>query len=153
MKEIKQVKKMLKQRNEWQNYKDTFKHKQIRFALSKISLTFNHLLKPSELLKIELLALKAEKNSEMFKEAFKEISKVVDYKANWDALGKFMWYAFQTSTYFNDKKKGVENIYDSELHVEINAKKRAHYMTWMHSVDTTDDYFNDKIIKVLNQLY
>ena len=153
MQKLNQVKSHLKSNGVYKEYKNAFKHKQLRFALTKIALTFNESIHAIDLSKLEMELLKQNKDKDMFIKPMETLNKLVNYKANWKELGKFMWYAYQTSTYFTDRKINVPNIYNGNDNIKVNATKRKHYLKWMHSVDSRDDEFNNKIIKVLKQVY
>lgn len=148
MKQSKQIKKLLKTKGKWEEYKNVFTHKQMRLATSKIALVFNEKISINKLTKIELDLMSSEKNSKMFDNAFKELSLLVNYKADWKSLGKFMWYQYQTSTYYKDIKVGVKNIYNPNNIIEINEKRRGFYLKWLHSIGMNDSLFNEKIIQV-----
>lgn len=148
MKQSKQIKNLLKTNGKWEEYKKAFSHKQMRLATSRIAFAFNNKISIDKLAKIEIELMKSEKKSNMFDEAFKEISKLVNYKADWKSLGKFMWYQYQTSTYYKDIKKGTKNTYNPNNIIEINEKRRDFYLKWLHSIGMDDSLFNEKIIQV-----
>lgn len=148
MNQLKQVKNKLRQENIWASYKETFKHKQMKLITTKIALIFKDKININVFYKLEKELMSKTKNKEMFKEAFAILEKEVKYKANWEELGKFMWYAFQTSTFYKDQKKDIKNIYTYENSIRLNTKKREHFLKWLHSVDKKDIEFNNKIIAV-----
>lgn len=148
MKKLSQIKSKLKKSNDWKIYKDAFGHKQMKLVTSKIALVFNEDINVETFYQLEKSLITAPINVDMFKEAFKILAKEVKYKADWEELGIFMWYAYQTSTFYKDQKNHVENIYTLENSVELNGERRAHFLKWLHSVDKTDIEFNNKIIAV-----
>lgn len=150
MKQLKQVKNKLQQTNNWNAYKEAFTHKQMKLVTTKIALIFKDKINVNTFYKLEKELITKPKNKDMFKEAFATLEKEVQYKANWKELGKFMWYAYQTSTFYKDQKKNVKNVYTFENSVELNTQKREHFLKWLHSVDKNDIDFNNKIIAVQN---
>lgn len=147
MKQWKQVKNKLKEKDELKKYKEKFKHKQIRFVVSKIFFVFNSENKIDELLAIEQKLLVAKKDQKLFSNIIKDFEKIIDYKADWKSFGEFLWMQFQASTYYWDKKKNLENIFNEKNYIKLNSEKRKLYMNWVHSLPKEDD-FNEKIIKV-----
>ena len=83
----------------------------MKLTITKIALIVNPEIDIEILEKMEIILLKSKKNSEMYFESFKIFKKNINYVADWDSFAKFMWYAFQTSTYYKDIKKNINNVY------------------------------------------
>lgn len=148
MKQLNLIKRKLKKDKVWNDYKTKFKHKQMRFVVSKIASVFVKNININKFHKIEKSLIETPNGEDMFDEAFRQLSREIKYKADWESLGKFMWYAYQTSTFYTDQKAGIKNIYTLENSIELNDIKREHFLKWLHSVDNTDDKFNNKIMEV-----
>lgn len=148
MKNLKMIKKYLKQNKFWSLYKEKFKHKQMKFAITKIAFIVDKNVSKETLIKMELAALNSNKDKNMYVESFKIFSNKINYKADWKSFGEFMWYIYQTSTYYKDIKKNIKNVYNETNINFINETRRKLYGTWLHSMDKTDDLFNEKIINI-----
>lgn len=148
MKQLKQIKDNLKTNNELKRYKNIFKHRQMRFATTKIALIFNKNISAIKFYEIEKELINTPKDERMFKNAFLKMEKAINYKANWESLGKFMWYQYQASIYYKDIKNKTPNIFNKENMIKMNEIKRTFYSEWLHSLSKDDISFNKKIIQV-----
>lgn len=155
MMKLKEIKKQLIAQDKWLSYKDKYKHPQMKFVFSKVALIFNADLTVEELMPFELEMLKAskEKKEEMFIPIFKKLRNITNVKADWKAFGQFMWYAFQTSTYWKDSKKGIANIYTKRNLITVNQVKRDLFNDWLHSIDHKTENYNELIIETLKKVY
>lgn len=155
MKKLKEIKKHLIIQNKWLSYKEKYKHPQMKLIFSKVALIFNPDLSIKELVSFELEMLEAnkEKKDEMFVPIFKKLRNLTNVKADWKAFGKFMWFVFQTSTYWKDEKKGINNIYTKRNYITVNQTKRDLFNEWLHSIDHNTNNYNDLIIETLKKVY
>ncbi|MCK5867559.1 MAG: hypothetical protein KAG14_04100 [Mycoplasmataceae bacterium] len=147
MNQLKQIKNNLKQKKVLKNYNSTFKHKQMRFLLTKLSLIFIDKIDEEIFTELEIKLHQNEKSSKMFIESIDILKKQTKYKADWNSFSKFLWYVYQTSTYYNDSKKNIKNVYTNKI-IKTNEIRRNLYNTWMESMAEYDLDFNEKIIKV-----
>lgn len=152
MKKLKQLKKKLKKNNLLFEYKNKFKHKQMRFAISKIAMIYYPTISLDDLFILESNILNQDIGPEMFISSFKMFKKISGLSSDWESFGKFMWYQFQVSTYYKDVKKGNNNIF-IENEVKKNQEKRILFLKWLHSVDKTEENFNQKIIKLQKKIF
>lgn len=151
MSKIKRVKKDIKKNKNYKLYKSIFKNKQIRFYLTKLSIIFNSSLSIGELSKLENSLLNKQ-TQVVFVDSLLNLSKTFDSKfcnLNWDSLGVVFWYSFQTSLYYNKKRK-AECIFTEENYIELNSIKREKFSEWLESFyDLKYLDFNSYVIKVL----
>ena len=146
MKKIRKIKKKFK-RKELKIYNSLFKHRQMKFAISKILLACNKNIDVKDLYNIEKSMIDINKDNKMFNLAFANANKISKINADWKSFSEFMWYAYQTSTYYKDIKKNINNVYNKENFVEINNIKRKKYLLWLHSLPKEKD-FNFIVIKI-----
>lgn len=154
-KNISELKKFLKQNGYWSNYKELYKHRQMKFVASKIALIFDRSLSINELVELELkmMDVKINKGENMFKNVFGNFEKLVVVKGDWASFSKMMFYIYQTSTYWRDKKNNVENVFTGDNYVEINAIKRNYYYQWLNSLDLKLRDYNILIIEVMRRIF
>ena len=152
MTKLKQVSKELKKVKGLKDYNNMFKHKQMKFACSKTLLIFNPKVKLKTLVSLEYTLLKEKKNKKMFLNNMQVLSKNTEGNIDWKAFGEFLWYLYQTSTYYKDIKNNVKNIYSEDNFIELNSKKRDAYQKWMDSLDRKDPQYNAKIRQILKEL-
>ena len=145
MKKWKIVKSKLKNDNKWNKYKEVFRHKQMQLAITKICLVFDEKIDIDKLFLIEESLI--DKTNDRFSDAFKEVSILLNNKADWNSFAKFMNLQVQMSTYYKDMKQGKDNIFINNV-IKMNEEKRKYFLQWLHSIDQKDNTFNDKIIKV-----
>lgn len=156
MKSLKAIKRLLKQNKQWSEYKKKYAHKQMRLVSSKIALIYNQDLSLEELYKLEVMALEAKKVNEekMFEDLYFELDKMVNRPyIDWESFGRYMWYTYQTSTYWKDVKKKRPNVFNSRNYIEQNAIKREYYSKWLQSIDLSIEGANDRIIKVQKEVF
>lgn len=153
MQKLKTIKKQLKNDNLWKSYKQKFKHKQMHLLFSKITLIFVPDANENWLIQQEKNLLNQEKNSLMFVETFNKINtlKLADY--DWKSFGHFIWYVYQTSTFYHDQKHGKKNLFNEKNYVEKNAEKRHYYYAWLESISPTIFNYNNLIKQVLNKVF
>lgn len=155
MQELKEIKNLLKDNKKWAEYKKKYKHPQMRLIFSKIIFVFNKDVSIEDLYKKELQYLEADKSKqeEMFKTIFKSAERLSGVKADWESFAIFMWYVYQTSTYWKDIKKNVKNVFNVKNYNELNQVKRNHYNDWLHSLSPNIENLNNSIIEVLRLVY
>lgn len=155
MTKLKEIKKELIAQNKWQSYKAKYKHPQMKFIFSKIALIFNPDLSSKALVsfEIEMIETNKDKKEEMFVNVFKKMKTLTNVKANWNAFGKFMWFVFQTSTYWQDTKKNINNVYTKRNYITVNQTKRDLFNEWLHSIDPHTQNYNDLIVETLKKVY
>lgn len=149
-KKLNKVKKNLILDQDWIKYLKKFRHHQMRLLASKIALIYNINIKVIDLLKIEKLMLDASKNKhpEMFVPIFIYLGILTKTKANWNAFGRFIFYIFQTSTFYHDSRFRKTNIFNKKNIIERNFEKREYFYSWLHSLDIAEKDFNKRIIQV-----
>ena len=149
-----QVIKLLKQNQKWKLVKEKYKHKQMRLVFSKIALIFNPNIEINKLIEGESKMLEAKKDQQetMFLNIFSQFEKITNEKANWKSFAKYLWYVFQTSTYWKDKKQNIENIFIKNNYIKMNQTKRKYLFEWMHSMDVSDSNYNHRITRTLKEL-
>lgn len=153
MKSLKIVKKILKQKKIWKLYKQKFRHDQMRFLTSKILLIFNDTISPKILVENEILLLKSIKDEKMFVSVFETFNNLAKNNYNWQAFGLFIWYVYQTSTFYYDQKHKIKNVYDEFNYLQRNNQKRQFYYQWLESIDPGTKNYNYLIKKVLKQVF
>lgn len=156
MTRLKAIKQLLKQNNQWREYRKKYAHRQMRLIFSKIALIYNPELSVQQLYQKEVEMLKAQKNDgeKMFKEVFKDFGDLSRRpKVNWGEFAIYMWYVFQTSTYWKDKSRRRPNTFNTRNYIEINQIKRQHYDKWIKSIDLSIPGANDRIIKVQKAVF
>ena len=152
MKELKQIKNKF-DNDTWKEYKNKFKHKSMRFIISYIILLYRPSMPIDDLVTIEKQLISKNKNIKMFDDAFIEVKKITKKDFNWESLSKFMWYAYQTSTYYKDIKKGITNIYTLDNFIEINAIKIKLFSEWLTSVPVTEEKYNFNIRSFMSKVF
>lgn len=152
MKKLKMVKNLF-EKNDLNKYKNKFKNKQIRFVFSKIALIFNPDIDVKTLFKGEQIIFLGDKNENMFIKAFQILKTKTNNNIDWNAFGKLMWYSFQTSSYWKDSKKGIENIFTKNNYVQKNEEKRDWYYKWLKSLPKDLENYNLKILKTLKVVF
>lgn len=152
---LKDIKKELIVQNKWASYKEKYKHPQMKFIFSKVALIFNPDLSVDELIpfEIEMLNANKDKKEEMFVNIFKKMRNITQVKADWKIFGKFIWFVFQTSTYWKDTKKNISNIYTKRNYITVNQTKRDLFNDWLHSIDHNTENYNDLIVETLKKVY
>ncbi len=153
MHKLKRIKKMFKQQNLWNIYKHKFAHKQMKLLFSKITLIFVPDASVEWLYENEKKMLGQTKNSEMFKDVFMTISLINHDQYDWHAFGLFVWFIYQTSTFYQDQKHGIKNIFNKQNYVMQNAQKRHYYHLWLQSLDPTVDNYNILVKQVLQCVF
>lgn len=152
MKELKQIKNKF-DNDTWKEYKNKFKHKSMRFIISYIILLYRPSMPIDDLVTIEKQLISKNKNIKMFDDAFIEVKKITKKDFNWESLSKFMWYAYQTSTYYKDIKKGITNIYTLDNFIEINAIKIKLFSEWLTSIPVTEEKYNFNIRSFMSKVF
>lgn len=147
MKLLKQIKSNLKEQKKLKEYDRVFKHKQMKFLVTKIALVFSDDINIDKFTKLEIKLSESKKGPDMFSESIKTLEEETKYKADWKSFANFLWFIYQTSTYYRDLKKGMENVYVDNI-IKINEKRRNIYNTWMESLAKDDSQFNHKITQV-----
>lgn len=151
-KKLRAIKKQLKQQGLYKKYKTQFKHKQMKLLISKIVLIFNSEADIIHLFELEKSLIEKEVNEKMFDETLLSFESLTGKKANWALFSIFLFYVYQTSTFWRDMKKGVKNVYSLSNYNELNLKKRQAYNAWFKSMEIDLD-FNSKLIQVLRSCY
>ncbi|MCK5945760.1 MAG: hypothetical protein KAG04_00660 [Mycoplasmataceae bacterium] len=149
---LKKLNKELKKNKKLNEYKTMFAHKQMVFACSKVALIFNEDVSVDVLYKMEVKLIGVKKDINMFKEAMKDLTKITNKNIKWDVFAEFLWYLYQTSTYYKDTKKGIKNIFNDDTFIKLNSLKRNAYQRWIDSLDKTDAQYNVRIRKVIKEL-
>ena len=148
---FKVIKKNLKQNNDYKEYKKLFKNKQTKFLCTKISIIFESSISEQDLTIFETTLLKTP-TQDNFVFSINELSKYfgenfVDLK--WDSFGVYLWYTFQTSLFYNKKRK-IPCEYTLENFIILNNIKRKNFSQWLESFyDLKNINFNQYVIKVL----
>lgn len=147
---LRKLKKELIYNREWKNYVKHFRHRQMRLLVSKIALIYNFEIPLADLVKLEKLTIEAAKNKnlEMFVPIFIYLEILIKHKANWADFGRFIFYVFQTSTFYKDMRHKQKNIFTKQNIIEQNYQKRKYFYSWLHSLPIDDLEYNLKIIKV-----
>ena len=153
LKKLKLVKKEFKKTKLLKEYKNKFTHKDMRFIFSYVSLTFNKESNIDELVNVEVQLAKVKQGPKMFVKAFSSLSKTTDKNIDWKSFGEFMWYIFQTSTYWKDSKKDIKNLYTKKNFIEMNEKKRILYNNWMRSIPTSTSDYNQLLMDVMKRVF
>lgn len=149
MQKLKKIKKMLKQEKLWSIYKHKFSHKQMQLLFSKISLIFVPNVEIDWLFENEKKILSQTKNHTMFIEVFQQLSILNKDKYDWKAFGAFVWFVYQTSSFYQDQKHGIKNIFNEHNLIQQNAQKRHFYYLWLQSIDPSLENYNTLIKQVL----
>ena len=152
MKKLKKVSNMFSPKD-LKEYKNKFKNKQIRFVFSKIALIFKEDIDVKTLFKGEEIIFLADKDKNMFVQSFLLLKDKIDKKIDWESFGKLMWYSYQTSSYWKDKKHGNNNIFSKENYVEKNEEKRDLYYLWINSLPKEIKNYNLKIQRSLKVIF
>lgn len=154
MTKLKEIKIILKSSKNWRKYKHKFHHKQMQFLFSKIVLIFQPDIDINKLAKQEILMLNTDKKDgdAMFLKIFENMQEFTGVKANWEEFAKFIWYVYQTSTYWKDSRKNIPNVFNKKNYIEKNRIKREHYYHWLYSMDIKEN-FNNNVIKVLKEVF
>lgn len=147
MKKLKKIKNKLKENNQWKKYKKIFIHKQTRFFISKIILIYKKAIDVDILYKWEKSFLNTNINQNMFEKVFSEFKQIYS-NGDWFSFSKMLWYIYQISRFYKDKRNKIKNIYINGNIIELNKMKKNYYVKWLESLDKTEKDFNDKIIKV-----
>ena len=151
MKKWKQVSKVFKKEKLIKEYKSRFKYNQLRFAFSKIAFAYSEKVDYKELVKIEKEILKMNKTEVSFSNIYKKMHLLLDNDWKWEEFGKFMFFIYQTSLYWKDKRK--KNIFNKENFIEKNEMKRKHFNNWLSSIPIDLDNFNKKLILVMECVF
>ena len=149
---LKNLNKEFKKNNKLEEYKEKFAHKQMFFACSKVALIFKEDVSIDYLYEMEVNLIDTKKDINMFKVAMKELSKITNKNINWDIFAEYLWYLYQTSTYYKDIKKDIINIFNEETFIKLNSLKRDAYQVWIDSLDKADPEYNVRIRKVIKEL-
>ncbi len=138
------TKKLLKQNNIWKEYKDKFPDYQMRYIASIIAEHKNPDVTDKELLELEKSVLKKE-DDKMYDQVCRKLlnQKGVD----WRSLSYFLFYTYQTSTFYRDRSINKENIFILNDPYELNIHKKVY---WNNFVLTMDD--NVLIRKILKRI-
>ena len=153
MKKLKQVKKQLKKDKVIKEYNKIFIHKDMKLIFSYVSLTFNNTSDIAFLVKAETDLTKVKQGPKMFVKAFSSLSKTTDKNIDWKSFGEFMWFIFQTSTYWKDSKKGIKNTFNKKNFIDKNEQKRILFNNWMRSIPTSTPDYNQKLMDVMKRVF
>ena len=153
MKKLKQIKNKLKDDNLWIEYKNKFKHKSMRLIVSYIILKYKPTASIEELVNIEKKLIKVKKGKGMFCDSFIEVKEITSLDFNWESFGNFMWYVYQTSTYYKDAKKNKKNIYTLENFIEINKIKTKLFFQWLSSIPIDQKEYNLNIRAIMSKVF
>lgn len=153
MNKSKQIKTQIKNLKQWRKYKKVFHHPQMRLLFSRIALMLDPEINLKFLLDKELLLIQIEKSPEMFVEIYQSLESVASLKCDWTTFGKFIWYIYQTSTYWKDTKKKRGNIFTRDNYLEQNQIKRELYQQWLDSIDKSNCDFNNYIIEISRMVF
>lgn len=151
MKKIKKIKKVLKKEKLWITYCQKFRHKQMKFIFSKIALILKLDLNIDILMTYEkkMMHSNIQKKEDMFLNVFQDMGKLTEIKADWESFAKFLFYIYQTSSFFYDRKKKIKNVFLQNEVIEMNQIKRNHYDKWLFSLDQIKPDFNLIVTKIL----
>ena len=150
---MKRIKNSFKEQKLLKEYKQKYKHKQMVFMFSNIMLTLNENADVEKLIEVEKELLRKEISEDMFEVYALRGKEISGMDLDWESFSKFIWYVFQTSTYYSDIKKGKHNIYNVENYIELNSTKRKLYFNFIHSIDKNLEGYNDKIMRILEITY
>ena len=146
------IKKMLKNKNEYKRYKNLFLVKKYFFILTKVSLIFESSFSNEQLLEFEINIINDINNIETWGNQFKECSQsfLEPYNScDWYSFGKFMFYVWNQQK-FHKKKK---SIYNFDNFNEINNLKTHEYNLWIKSLYELNkkemNIFIRKVLKLL----
>lgn len=156
MSKLKAIKKLLKQNKQWSEYKKKYAHKQMRLVSSRVSLIYKEDLTVEKLYALEVKMLEAKKadEEEMFLEVFKNFNDFLEVpKVDWKAFAKYLWYVYQTSTYWKDSKKKRPNTFNTKNYIEKNQIKRAYYSKWVESIDLSIPGANERLTRVMKEVF
>ncbi len=153
MTKLKKVKTELRKRKLLSEYNKKFKHKDMRFLFSYVALTFDDSIKVSALVKEEVKLLKADKEKDMFVASYLVLKELTDKKIDWKSFGKFIWFIFQTSTYWKDQRKKIENEFKKDNLVITNQTKRIYYNKWLESLPADIEDQNNKVIQIMKRVF
>ncbi len=153
MTNLKQVKSELKAQKLMKQYNKKFKNKDMKFLFTFVALAYNDSIKLNFLVKEEKDLMNKKNDQSMFVSSYKKLNKYTNDEILWDEFGIFIWYIFQTSTYWKDKRKKKENIFKDGNFVKVNQEKRNHYNAWLQSIPADFEDQNEKLIKVLRKVF
>ena len=153
MKELKQLKNKLKQDNLWSIYKKKFNDKSMRLILSYIILIYKPSTSIDEMIEIEKELITKKNDESMFNSVFIKVKEITNKNFDWESFGKFMWYVYQTSTYYKDIKKNVENIYTTENFIQINKIKTNLFFKWLQSIPVNEEKYNFNIRLIMSRVF
>ncbi|UVD81946.1 hypothetical protein NV226_01410 [Mycoplasma iguanae] len=152
---IKVVKTELKKNNLYNEYKLTFKNRQIRFVLTKLIILFDLEIQVKQISELESYLIN-KNNSKMFLLPLQELFamqknhplKKIDAKN----LANFLFYIYQTSRFYYDKKTGQKNIFINK-NVEIvhrkNTEKRNYYHAFARQLEEIYPDYNFYLRQIL----
>ena len=143
---INHIREIIKKQGQYNFYKKSFKKRQVRFLVSKICLIFTN-MPLTRLAEIEM-NLARDPSLQTFSEAFSHIN----IKAEWNSFGSFIYFIYKTSTYQEDQKNNVENVFISDP-IKANSQKRIYYNKWLRSLDFTKYETNFKVRKILKLVF
>jgi len=153
MKELKQLKNKLKQDNLWSIYKKKFNDKSMRLILSYIILIYKPSTSIDEMIEIEKELITKKNDESMFNSVFIKVKEITNKNFDWESFGKFMWYVYQTSTYYKDIKKNVKNIYTTENFIQINKIKTNLFFKWLQSIPVNEEKYNFNIRLIMSRVF
>ena len=153
LKKLKLIKKELRKAKVLNEHNERFAHKDMRLIFSYVSITFKEDADIASLVKTEIELTKVKIGPKMFVKAFSSLSKTTDKNIDWKSFGEFMWFIFQTSTYWKDSKKGIKNIFNKKNFVDKNKQKRDLYNNWMRSIPTSTPDYNQKLMNVMKRVF
>ncbi|MCU4117309.1 hypothetical protein N8G13_02435 [Mycoplasma zalophi] len=133
-------------------YISRFKHKQMQFLVSKIFLLFESSLSLNELIKIEYELLEKNFLKDMYVDIFMDNKSTFNEQfinCKWESFAKFLYYIFQTSTYFYDKKHKVPNIFIIGGETTMNEEKRRLFNEFSESLEKASSNFNFYVKQIL----
>ena len=153
MKKLKLVKKELKKAKVLKEHNKRFAHKDMRLIFSYVSLVFNDDADIELMVKTEIELTNVKIGPKMFVKAFSSLSKTTNKNIDWKSFGEFMWFIFQTSTYWKDSKKGIKNLFNKKNFIDKNEQKRVLYNNWMRSIPTSTPDYNQKLMDVMKRVF
>lgn len=149
--EVKKVKKKLKKIHKFKEYKQMFENIQMQFIFTKLSIIFESKVPMVNLIEIELSILN-EPTQENFIKSMHKLSKFFEdnfKNLDWRSFAIFIWYSFQTSLFYNKKRK-IPCEYTYENFISLNKIKRNNFTNWLKSFYESDNLdFNKYVIDVL----
>lgn len=157
-KPINSFKKLLRINKQNKQYKKFYINKQLRYLVLKLSILFESNLNVEIIHKMELEIINNTLTNEtMYHQTIQTIlknSKIKNFsKLKYQNLSYFIFYIFQTSRFFYDKKHQIENIYlinySEENLIKLNRIKRSYYYQFLEDIKKHNVNYNFYIIQIL----